>query len=266
VKNNISIENLNKFISLVARRVDKTTWHRLPKRTSDIFYTHKNINKWIVKADDSAKMFFLEDLGFTVARVVFPNNNFSISDIPELSDFTIDIKNRIASVEKQLEKEYFCLVTRDFSVPFHNMSQNSISRYFGLKHDFKALAEANENIETGNFKSAVEYANNVETRENILKFILGVLMQFNSKIEPLLLQEITILCHLREYNEVGAKFQTIITLFKGAIGQRQTQIYLAKLHKEGYILRSGTKANTIYSLSSKGMLYINDYADRIIQL
>jgi len=266
MKNNTSIENLNKFISLIARRVDKTQWHQLPKRTSDVFYTYKDINRWIVKADDKAKMFFLEDLGFTVARVIFPNNSLSISDIPELSDFTIDPKNRITSVEKQLNKEWFAIATREMAVYFYNMSQNSNGKFYALNHDFKALEEANNNIESGNFTSAVEYAKNAETRENILKFVLNVMMHLNSNIEPLCSQEITILCHLREYNEVGVKFQTIITLFRGAIGQRQTQIYLARLVKECYILRSGNKHNTIYMLSSKGMLYINDYADRVLNL
>lgn len=260
----IQLENFNKFISLIVRRYDKSLWHTLPGRTREVFYGNKDINKWIIKASITDKMFLLSDLGFDSAMVVFPTNHLSISDIPELSQFTFKIENRIHGVQKQLEKELFAVTTRDIAPVFYNLSQNSNSTYFGVKHDFKALKEANDDIESGNFKSAMAYQKARETRESILKFVLNVLTDFcTMEIGP---HEITILSYLREFNELGARLETIVSLFKGTVGQRQIQNYISDLIKKGHILRTGNKQNTAFMLSSSGMLFIQDYADRILSL
>lgn len=261
---NISVENFNKFISIAARRIDKSEWYKLPARTREVFYKYKDINRWISKASDTDKMFFLEDIGFTTARVVFPNNQFDVSDIPELSDFTIDIKNRIKSIEKMVDKDFFCLCTRELAVYFYNMSQNSNSRYYALQSDMKSLQVANEKYQSGAYESAIDYQKTIDTREGILKFINNILISLNES--ELSLQEIIILSSLREYNDVGIKTEGIKDIFHGSVGNRMIQIYLQNLNKKGLIVRSGKKNSTIYTLSAKGMLYINDYADKMLSL
>lgn len=262
---NLAVENFNKFISLVARRVNKSEWHTFPLRTKNVFYNNKDIDRWIVRASDVDKMFFLEDLGFTTARVVFPNNNFDISDIPELSEYSFTIKNKISSVEKQLEKNLFCLCTREVGTFFYNMSQNSNSQYFALKQDFLALTEANKS-EKKTYASALEYEKNRNAREGILKLIMNLLIDLNANHGDRCHEEITILFHLREFNETGVKSETVLNIFKGSIGKRMIQNYIANLVKQGYINRSGRKSDTIYMLSAKGMIFINDFANRIMSL
>ncbi len=261
------LKNYNKYVSLIARRFSKADWHKLPERTRKAFYNSKSIDKWIVNATIAEKMFFLEDLGFTSCMLVFPNDNCKLDDIPELSDFTVDIKKRISAVEKQLELDMFALCVRELAPVVYNLSQNSNNKIYAIKSDFKALNEANDNYIKENFKSATDYAKSEETRENILKFVLNVLMDFNLQTKKeLSLQAITILFHLRECNDVGIKFKTVVSLFNGSLGERQVQNYLAYLSKTGYIQSTGKKLNTVYMLSSKGMLFVNDYTNRILSL
>lgn len=261
------IDSYNRFISLIAKRYDKSMWSRLPERTRAVFHTYNNIEKWISKASDREKMFFLQDLGMTTAMVVFPDNNLNLNDIPELSDFFFTVENRIISVQKQLERNYFALTTRELAVYFYNMSQNSNSKYFMLKQNFAALDEANQNAAAGTYKSAGEYKKNTDIRESILEFISNVLADFNAqRAKELSIPSITLLFHMRKFNETGVKLDTLLSLFKGSLGQRQIYNYLSLLKKRGLILSTGKKTSAVYTLSSTGMLFVQDYCDKILSL
>lgn len=251
---------------MIARRFDKTTWHKLPQRSRDVFYTHKEIDRWIKKASITDLMFFMEDIGFTSAIVVFPNNKFNISDIPELSDYAFRLNNKIKGIEKTLEKEYFCLCTREMGNIFYNLSHNVHNKLYEIKSQLKRFDGANENINRGVYSSATQMEQNINTREFVLKFCTNLITELNNASDGLILAHKTILLNLREYNQVGVKPNTIITWFKGSIGDRQVKNYMEFLVDEGYAIRTGKKTNTIYMLSSKGVLFINDYTNKLIEL
>lgn len=261
----VALESLDKFICIIANRVNKEDWHSLPQRTRNVFYNYKDIKRWLNKATMLDKAVFLQDLNFTTAISVFPDGDFDISDIPSLSEYTIDVKNRIKSMEKQIEKEFFCVCTRELGTNFYNMSVNSNSKMFILKQNYKELQEASDRgIES--YSSAIEADKAEKGRDGILKFVLNLLMDVVGRSIDLSLQEITILFILREYYDVGVKSETIHNAFKGSVGERMVLKYLSGLSKQGYINRIGGTNGTAYFLSTKGVFFINDYADRLMKL